>query len=516
MNSSKIKDTISGCNTYPHTTFSIYGLTIILIDNLESFKDLELTVVDHILNNARSICISGKDYRLIIEGKESNYYQSHFFNFQLNLMVYVGLNRFTKRSDYRKREIKQLGRDIIHFLEHEINKLTDFNEKTVGFELVVGKYINQIPKLYRNKNYAKIISKRRERLSRKSPILIYTAEGLDKDILSQIDIAPFIDSIPSRSMIANSPEASILLAERATHSKEIIVNKIKDTINEHGGLPAFWQSEYFNLFWMTEILSVSNQIDSETNKLLFDKLKLTTLISDGMEGSMNKKKGFSIAKGFSLYDLDTTAMGIRALAYIGIDNHQLEEFNYNYYLSNGGKYQTYPNDNRESVTTIAHTLSAQIIQRNVDPNIVNQLLNLINRNQLSDKWHTSRVYVLFTILHSLIELRKFTNDYVDVTELVLRKLMTYKSKNSMSFTSLNLPGGGTIEETCWAILSIYHYLKSSEKQDKYLTQILKGAIEFIKEERERYLTEKLWVVKIPYRPYYVVDTLINCCLGINI
>lgn len=500
-------------------TTSLYGLAYLLLLQKDTFLHLNEFIVDLILDSVQELQYSIGKYYFISDTKiQNDYHISHYYNFSLNLLSYVGLNNFQIISSYRRKEITQIVSYIKEFLSYEVKFLNNYEKKTIAFELVVGKYISRLENFTDNKFVKSIKDKRGKRLSKKSNLLAFSPEGLDTPEQNKQLILIFkqLASLDDRNFLLNSPEASItfdkLLEELYPNSIEKLIIYIK----ENKGLPPKFNAEYFDFFWIIDILYSGTNLNEYKNILLskVDDLNLF----NGKLGALTPEKGFSIAREFPLYDLDTTAMAIKGFKILGIDNNEINNYDYSYYQNKDNQlYSTYKNDNRVSITTLCHTLDSQL-SLGITPNqkVLEHLVKSIFNHNYTDKWHASDLYSLYVITVFFVNLYKKEpkNLYEDILELLIKDLLKYRKSNGL-FTSINYLEG-TQEETSWAILALNYINNNYKYLQNNLSKLLNISVQSLRQEMEKEQDyERLWLVKQTYSPFKIIDSLINTAAKIN-
>ncbi|MEI7604166.1 MAG: hypothetical protein WCJ19_04045 [bacterium] len=514
----KILEIISTLHIGDGNTVQIYGIAHLLIIHKKEFRELDNLLVDIILENKINL-ITNPTIKCIVEGKNiNNYYISHYYNFSLNLLCYEGLRKIIKISDYRKDEIILTLKDLENFLIFEKDLLDNDEKKTIGFELVVGKYISNVRGFKDKKFIEKYINLRNQRLKNFSPIIVFSPEGIS-GITNQIKAFIIVKKIIKktdnpRNYLFCSPQTTVQYIKILEKKFPGSVKKLITYIKERRGLPPKFNAEFFDLFWCLEILDTAGLIDDNVKNKVVSAIEDSEAFHKNIPGCYNEDKGFSITKYFPLYDLDTTSVAIKALHSIGYMRDKYISFNFSYYKNiNNNLYFTYKNDNRISITVLAHALHAQIMLNKVDENLVAYLNNRIKSSDYTDKFHTSILYTIYCLINAYSDYVKINNTHNDMLEKLVSDLLNAKKDNGLfgAIEGIN----GTIEETAWAIISLYKYWSTFKKA--YVKDIIISSqntiksCTFIIED-----LEKEWIIKDIYNPHKINTILIQSAMNICI
>lgn len=487
-------------------TNQIYGILLALLNN----KLDPTTVKDFlqiVLQKYKTMDINGNTYSFFLEGEPfSNYYISHTYNFSLNLLCYIVLKKYNSENLYGDVLAK-----LEEFLTFEI-KFIDINEKPIGAELVIGKFSAKVNNL-KNKSKVLIAWKelRKSRLKNFSKILFFTPEGLSWRKLLKLSLIIKLKQKllwDDEIFLFNSPDLTCFfldsLPKKDMHS---VINFVK----KNKGTPPFYKGAFYDLFWSYEILKTSELVDKDINDLFFRKINELSAFSETILGCFNIMKGWSINPKFNLYDLDTTSMGIKCLEDFLNDKYKfIKDFNFKYYYDYTSKrYSTYKNDNRESISVLSHVLSAQCSLDKVDSQLVEKVKSLVGKEELFDKFHTSKLYIYYTVLVAFTDLTLKGYNMRSEVDKVIKIVLQYQLPNG-SFTSIAGLIDGTVEETCWAILAIrYAYSKLKINRSEVKKAFIRGQDFVAKNKKGSDKLENLWIVKQPYTPNIINTILIN-------
>lgn len=520
METKVFEDTIKSLNTGFSTTNQLYGLAYIIIDGSELLADFEELIVDEILKSVNIIEVDGRPISYIHEGpNENNYYTSHYANFVLNLMVYVCFKRLEKRSTYRLSEIINIKNQVADFLKHEKEYLVDDSIKTVGFELIVDRYINEVE----NFNDINFIDKYKHlakaRLKRFTPILAFTPEGI-KGIYHKFLIKflsnKLFPKVLNDTFIFDSPETTINLIRKLIKKSNAIFQDFRDYILVNKGLPAFFKSEFLDIFWITDILNTAGLLNEKLKVQLKDEISKSNYRNTNWEGTLNDRKGFSIAKGFMLYDSDTTAMAIKTFDILQIDEEKLKSFDFEYYKTDQpSTYFTYKYDNRPSISTLAHILNAQVVQENINSSLRSFLDECIEKKVFNDKWHVSKLYVLYSLGIAYSDLATTDLSAKKYLQKIVEEILSYEKTNHL-FTSIQGIDSGTVEEASWALLTLNYIYKQHKEDYSFLKDtipVVKQAI--TKNYKDINSLEKLWYVKCIYNLPKILTALVYAATNLN-
>ncbi len=462
---------------------SLYSyLYYIYVNNLRDEFLGFLTVTDkHLLTLQGKTC-------LLDLPSERNYQTSHHSNFVLNLIFYVNLKVFDPQGNH------DLKSKIYDFLVHESKKL-QVEDKTVGFELIVFGFQDYLNILDFTDLYEIYLNNISNRLAIKKLTSLYTPEGF-KGWWSKVKL--FVNSIllsyyfNSSVLCLNSPELTIFLSSRV----KIFRKELEEFVGSKS-FPPYFKAEYFELFWIGDILSSVGMLEDdqqEMGKKLYNKYKEINKIGPY---KFDQQKGFPISPNFVLYDLDTTAMGLKFLKQIDKDP-KLNSMDY--YLEKDS-IKTYKNDNRESITAIAHFLSYSAqLKLDYSEALLAKMLCRVDAWEISDKFHSSESYVTYTILCALIDVQ--LAGIQDVENYILKVVV--KICEDIDLQNENpLKSNLTFEELGWSIVGL-SYLQNripNLARNVKLRDYIKFAISYKKD----YIP--LWILKTTYSCRNINDTL---------
>jgi len=503
-------DTIKKLNIGFSTTNQLYGIAYALLEKQAELRQLEHFFIDLLLESVRKLPIKGKNLTYIHEGSSpNNYFVSHYANFSLNVLCYVALFRFTERSPYKSADITQLLPQIADFLAYERKQLKDDFQKSVGFELVVGKYIDTI-RGFNDKEFSDHIKKLREnRLKGSFEIMAFTPEGItglrNKLKLKFLSLKLKSAQVPD-TFIFNSPQ--LTLSSFSTLSKES-KQLFSVYLKRYKGLPPFFKAEILDLFWIIDILNTGDLLDKNVKVALSKQMLKMDLFNPHIEGCFNIKKGFSIAKGFPLYDSDTTAMAIKAFCHFRIQEDWAKSYSFEYYKNETTQtYSTYKGDNRYSLSALAHILDAQTYQGRADKSLVQFIKRQVAKNNFTDKWHISHLYPLHALTIAFTNYYLLTGKEHTFLLQLIDKVCSYRKKNGL-FTSID-GIEGTIEETAWALLALSYFEKKTGSKDSVIKRVIEGSKVKVQNNNTPIdELEKLWVVKEIYSLHKISTVLIQ-------
>lgn len=233
-------------------------------------------------------------------------------------------------------------------------------------------------------------------------------------------------------------------------------------INETNGPTAFAPSDTFEIWWSLYLLCgspLSYEIRDTLASIDFNIPQI----------------GVAVTNNFSLPDVDTTAMKIATLRFLGklVDIKPIMNF------YNGQAYQCYHYENRLSPSANIHALMALVnaveSMLQIPPEVYEQLVSSLNYllaqlqpDHFHDKWHLSNLYTtchaveLFTVLLSSNVFRTLPSPVMQmVSERVILMIRYILDKH-------NSDGGfgefidSTVEETSYAVSAL---IKASKALD---------------------------------------------------
>lgn len=498
----KVIESINSFSIGQNTTGQLYALAYLLIISPRNLRKIENDVIDILLDSQVEIMINGTEYTVIAEPPQNkNVLVSPYYNFSLCLISYIGIKSFISKNHYRKEELVNLQSKLAESMMIIKDELNDINMKTVGFELLVGKYINDIPG-FENTDFAKnIINEREKRLSKNSKmIFLFSPEGYDE---TDIDLRNFISKENMDIYIFNSAEATIKFFDKLIETEPKYLDRFIDLIKNLKGLPGFFRGDRYDMGIIIDMLNSTGLIDNpDIAKAIKQKLDDLYMFSD-LAGDYNQQKGFSITQGFGLYDLDTTSTLLKAFVLLDYNKDKAIDFKFNYFENpSNGLYYTYPGDNRIAPTALAHLLSTQVLLGKPDIKIYNYLKEIIFNQSYSDKYHFSKLYILYCMLTGLIDYHSVNAEVNDTIEEVIRQILSFRKSNGM-FSSIKGFSSGTAEETAWAILALTYYVRKVNDTDEVRNIIRHSSeqIQGIKQSEVKDLV-RLWYFKQVYTPIH--------------
>lgn len=499
------------------TTNQVYGIAYFLYLGTNGYNIEEEFLLDLVLSRLGPVPDNEKYYCIAEYGSLKNYFVSHHYNFALNLMSYVGISEYLNRhpDTERRDKLEQALSKISDFLNYEKDKIQGIAKKTVAFELIVGTFIDFV-KGFGDKGFIdKYKSLKKERLRKFSPTIVFTPEGIDTKLQSIFanyiagdGLSKHIEGV----FVLNSAQASVKYAHKLEKDSANSRKDFEQYIYNYKGTPPFFKAEIFDCFWMIDIAASAGLLD---NKSVIDKLvKLVSdldLFNPKITGCFDRVKGFSIAKGFGLYDSDTTSLGIKTLSLLGVGTDQIYSYKFDYYKNqSNGTYYSFKNDNRPSVTTMAHILDAMVATGQDLSELKKCVDEMISNKNFVDKWHTSELYSLYILIVAYTNMLTKLGTGEEQLALLIDAMCTYQDKTG-GFSS-NKELSNTLEESCWAYLALTYLDRNNELfRDKYrqtferLSNYLYPRINDATIEN----LEKLWVVKEIYHQSRVTRALIQ-------
>jgi len=382
----------------------------------------------------------------------------------------------------------ELTKKIYLFLKTEKLKL-DYDKKTVGFELILSGFRSYLNDSDFEDLFTTYLQTVENKLSIKKKTSLFSPEGFTtrlqkaKLLLTTILVTP---SINVNTLYLNSPDLSTYLSKKFFLFRNVIQKWVR-----RRGFPPFFKGEYFELFWIADILNSSGLLHDQTTKDMV--LKKYISINQMGPYRFNSKKGFTISPNFLLYDLDTTAVGVKVLNILGKEN-PLDDIGY---YEDKDQIKTYRNDNRESVSVLSHFLSyCSLYKYPRYTHVLTSVRKAILAESFVDKFHTSEFYTLYTVLTGLVDLHLKITDVSKEIDNVL-KIIIKKSKRLSPEHKL------FYEEQGWIILSLSYYVENF--QDKEIEILLKQKLR----ETHELVPDNapLWVLKTTYSCNNLNDTL---------
>lgn len=509
----KVSNLIDDLPNSQCTSSQLYGLAYILILDSDLFFRDRHRIVDQLIKSIKKVTLSeGNFIFLSVEGDNlNNYYISHYYNTVLNTLIYVSLKYFIKKDKYRNLEVHSVIKKLEESIPHEISLLKK-DYKTIGAELVIGKYIGNVSNIDRRIKF-KFSKERKERIKKFSKILAYTPEGLPEFINNTFVKRSVYKFLENNNLtdcyLYNSPELTYRFADTI---KDMFPKRMTDlllTLNSHEGTPPFFKGIFFDLFWIVDILHSANLL---SNDLVNTSVKLFTKINDVKNevGTFDEKKGFSISPGFPMYDLDTTAMGMKFFHYVQIRSTDLSDYAYTYYQNNQTQlYSTYKRDNRISISAILHALNAQayVDKSKVNTKALDYAQEAFRLGEYKDKYNKSDLYVLYCYTKSFVDLNRVGLVEDLILDEIVKKILSHKKQNGLLSS---ICPDGTFEESAWGILALKYYLeykKNRNIESKY-NELIEVTKTFSKKVTNVVQLERIWTVKQIYVPINIVKTLL--------
>ncbi len=481
-------------------TGQIYGLAYLLIENPKALSNLRNYAVDRILESAKSI---GKHVCIVEGGNVNNYYISHHYNFAVNLLVIVAIQRLVKVGAYRLAELEKLKLKLIAFLEAEQTFLDDYSKKTVGFELITGKFLEEISEFSGGKLSRKYSELREKRLANTSKVLLFSPEGLDDNLKLEDGFREQVIKGANTEVFAfNSPELTIKMADELDQNNSELVSALTNKVTSLQGVPPFFESDRFFFPLAIEVLRTTGLLEiSKVRDASLDQVKRLELFG-GHPGDYHPQKGFSIAKGFELYDLDTSSMLMKALYSLGLWGAKEERFAWSYYSSDSDyRYSTYKKDNRFSPSVLAHLLSAQCLVDGIEGDLLKVIFKIIDDGLYSDKYNASTLYVQYSLLVGLIDSQVSGFDCMKYIDRLVASILSAKKETGL-FTTFAGLSTGTVEETTWAALALNYYRMKIDNSHIRINESIQSIKNVMKTQNTARVEEleRLWIFKQIYTP----------------
>lgn len=513
-------DFINLIQEIPHnysTTNQVYGIAYLLYLGPSKNQVSEEFLLDLILSRLTSV--PGNENHFYISEYDSprNYYVSHYYNFTLNLMSYVGILEYMRRHPASERygELERVLRQIEDFLNYEKGLIPEIDKKTVGFELIVGTYIDRV-RGFNDKVFVKKYKElKKARLRKFSPTIVFTPEGIDshfQNLLATLIANKGLSRDVEGVYVLNSAQASARFSYKLNGPSLSKIDDFNSYVNEYKGTPPFFKAEIFDCFWMVDIAASAGLLsDKQISKSLVKLVEDLDMFNPQISGCFNNEKGFSIAKGFSLYDSDTTSLGIKSLSLLGLRSDKVSSYRFDYYKNkDNGTYYSFKNDNRPSVTTMAHIIDAMVATDQDITELKRVVDKMVEDRNFVDKWHTSELYSLYILLFAYLNMFLKLGIGEKQVHTLIDAMLDYQDDTG-GFSS-NKELSNSVEESCWAFLALYNidrncdtfhhkYKQSFERLKSYLSERVEDAkIENL---------EKLWVVKEIYHQSRVTRALIE-------
>ncbi len=390
----------------------------------------------------------------------------------------------------------------ISYVTNTLKKLKSTDRLLIGFEIIVSSLIKQINKktpglisIHLDPDVDLSFKQKEEFLKRKdvsSSAISYYLEAIGEDV--QIDY--------KTTLMMTSP-ASILsyLDKPGTDKGKLKSLFIKYKEEYDVSFSTLTSIDIFEFTWSVKYLSMldMNILRNEHSCYLVDIL----------EDEFNKGRARAYSTLCSLYESDCTSMVLNTLLLYGKKPNILDTLGPYY---NGKYFKTFMIENVKSISANAHILEvlSKVDKCEVATNWEFSIIDFLLSEQTEDgywkdKWHISPLYATCEVISSLV----FYKDNARVNNS-LKKAIFWIVSNQ------NHDGGwtecgaylSTIEETCYALISIYLYNKYCDKINNY-DNIKSNGLSLInsRNAQREALECNLWISKVLYSPSNLIVLL---------
>ena len=359
-----------------------------------------------------------------------------------------------------------LARNLLPVLQMEDGK------KPIGFEAILIDHLNRLAALTPDpvidgQLLAGITHKVHAKLAAKLDYLHQTHITLHSvldafigqaDLLDWATLAKFQEADGSMGIYASSTIALLEHLDPACPAYQKGLAYLQAALGPSLALPPFFPSNAFEIWWALYHLA-----DSPLKRMVTMALRNAPHLLTPVPG-----EGIAVTENFSLPDVDTTAMKLASLLFVGqktaIDS--LDAF------ETQGVYQCYQYEKRLSPSANVHALMAIVLkaeQEQILPDpyrvqIVTGLEYLLaeldDKDHLVDKWHLSDLYVTCHATELFIHIAE--SFIVERIPRPIRHKMYAKTLDMLQYTLAQLcPDGGwgdavvsTVEETGYAVRAL--------------------------------------------------------------
>jgi hypothetical protein len=346
--------------------------------------------------------------------------------------------------------------------------MLDDMKKTIGFESILMAHINRLIKLglsfnLDQKTFQKLNLIRDEKLQHKLSHLyelnltIHSILDAFSDKAAQIDwqrLSQFQEPNGSMGIYISSTVQLLENLDPETDAYQKGIDYLLCCINTANGPSAFAPSDSFETWWAFYMLS-----DSPLGNDVGDILQSVD--------SNVPNTGVAVTGNFSLPDVDTTAMKIATLSFLGkpVDVTPLTNF------FDGRAYQCYRYENRFSPSANIHALVALLNALETMPQIseslfqqfvssLEYLLSQLQSGHFHDKWHLSDLYTTCHGTELFVHL--LTSTVLPTLPVSMQQTITDKLEQMIEYILSQYNNDGsfgerefsTVEETAYAVSAL--------------------------------------------------------------
>ncbi len=300
--------------------------------------------------------------------------------------------------------------------------------------------------------------------------------------------------------IANSPATTAYMVLQSPANQKKALAYLDQLPSLPNGIPHFYPYRTFEIAWVLEHLAFGNiPIAEVVPPAIWQELQ--SAVTD---------RGVAFDPAFGIKDGDTTAVTLHVLAQGGytVNPEVLRLFE----KPGTRTFWTFEYERNASIGTNIHALEAlSLLPDYPDREFVWErvLATLLEQRLYEsfwiDKWHISPYYATAHVLAALINIEQYS--VIEQTHSVDWLLHTQHADGTWGYY-----GGGTVEETAYALLALLHY---HDRIDRLDADIFKRGITHLYQAYEtnpRY--PELWIAKTLYTPEGVVKALILAVLAL--